>query len=81
VVEGLGEHGTRVADREGDELHPFPVSSKGRDRGGGYFSVFFSNLMSLSRSLYNPTSTMTRVHYFLSKEVESGEGESGTPLA
>jgi len=40
VVEGLCQRGTRVANREGDELHPSPEFFEGRDEGG-YFSVFF----------------------------------------
>jgi hypothetical protein len=48
---------------------------------GEYFSVFLSNLMSQPRSLQNPISTMMRVHCLLSKEVGSGEGVFGTPLA
>ena len=48
---------------------------------GEYFSVFLSILMSRPRSLQKPISTMTRVHSFLSKEVGSGEGVSGIPLA
>jgi hypothetical protein len=46
-----------------------------------YFSVFLSNLMSQPRSLQKLISTMMRVYYLMSKEVGSGEGASGTPLA
>jgi hypothetical protein len=81
VVEGLGNRVTRVADGEGNELHPSPVSCEGRNEGG-YFSVFFSILLSQPRSLHMPISTMLRVQCFLSKEVGSGEGEFvGTSLA
>jgi hypothetical protein len=48
---------------------------------GEYFSVFFSILMSQPRFLNKPISTMTRVHYYLSTEVGSGEEASGTSLA
>ncbi len=48
---------------------------------GENFSVFSSNLMSQPRSLQNPISMMMRVHCFLLKEVGSGEGVFGTPLA
>ena len=82
MVEGPGECGTRVADGKCNELPPSPMSSEGRDEGGGgYFSVFLSNLTSQPRSLQNPISTMMRVQFFLSKEVKSGEGVFGTPLA
>ncbi len=47
---------------------------------GEYFVIFSSNLSSQPRSLQKPISTMMRVHY-LSKEVGSGEGVSGTPRA
>jgi hypothetical protein len=47
----------------------------------GYFSVFLSDLMSQPRSMQKPISMMMRVHSFLSKEVGSEEGVSGTPLA
>ena len=49
--------------------------------GGGYFSVFLSILISQPRSLQKPISTMMRAHCFLSNEVGSGAGVSGTPLA
>ena len=29
-----------VADGEGDEVHPSPVSSKGRDQGGVFLGLF-----------------------------------------
>ena len=48
---------------------------------GKYFSIFLSNLTSQPRSVQKPISTMMRVHYFLLKEVGSGEGVFGTPLA
>ncbi len=48
---------------------------------GEYFSVFSSSLMSQPRSLQNPISMMMIVHYFLLKEVGSGEGVFGNPLA
>jgi hypothetical protein len=69
VVEVLGKRGARVADAKGDKIHPFPVSFEGRDEGGGYLSVFFSLLMSQSKSLHKPISTMMRVHSFFSKGV------------
>ena len=37
VIEGLVKRGARVADGEGDELHPSPVFLEGRDRRGGNF--------------------------------------------
>ena len=48
---------------------------------GEHFSVFSSSLMSQPRSLQKPISTRMRVHYILLKEVGSGEGVFGTPLA
>ena len=39
VVESLGERGARMADREGNELHPSPVFLEDRDEGG-VFSAF-----------------------------------------
>ena len=48
---------------------------------GEYFSVFLSNLTSQPRSLQKPISTRMRVHCILLKEVGSGEGVFGTPLA
>ena len=48
---------------------------------GEYFSVFLLNLVSQPRSMKKLISTMMRVHFFLSKDVGSGEGVSGTPLA
>ena len=48
---------------------------------GGFLLVFLSILMSQPRSLHKPISTMMRVHYLLSKEVGSGKGVFGTPLA
>ena len=48
---------------------------------GEYFSVFFSNFVSQLKSMHKPISTMMRMHCFMSKEVGSGEGLSGTPLA
>ena len=53
VLEGPRKCGTGMADREGHNLHPFPVFSEGRDEGE-YFSVFLSNLMSQPRSLQKP---------------------------
>ena len=29
-----------MADKEGDKLHPFPVSSEGRDEGGVLLGLF-----------------------------------------
>ena len=51
VVVDPSECGARVADGEGNELHPSLVSFLSRnERGGGggegYFSVFFSILLS-----------------------------------
>ena len=40
MVEGLGERGTRVTDEEGNDLHPSPVSSKGRNEGGAFLGIF-----------------------------------------
>ena len=34
MLEGLGECGARVTDGKGDELHPSPVFTEGRDEGG-----------------------------------------------
>ncbi len=48
---------------------------------GMYLLVLASSLSSHPRSLQNPISTTMRVQSFLLKEVGSGEGESGTPLA
>ena len=48
---------------------------------GEYFSVFSSNLMSQPRFMQKPISTRMRVHCILLKEVGSGEGGFGTPLA
>ncbi len=48
---------------------------------GEYFSVVLSNLAAQPRSLQKPISMMIRVHYFVSKQVGSGKGVSGTPLA
>ena len=48
---------------------------------GEYFSVFFSILMSQPRSLQKAVSTMMRVNCFVTKEVRSGEGAFGVPLA
>jgi len=48
---------------------------------GEYFAVFSSHLTSQPRSLQTPISTMMRVDYVLLKEVGSGEGVFGTPLA
>ena len=79
MFEGSSKCGTRVADGKGNELHPSPIRSEGRDEGG-YFSVFLSNLASQSRYLQKRISTMMRVHYFMSKEVGSGEGVIRTPL-
>ncbi len=73
MVEGLGERGIRVADKEGNELHPCLVSYEGRNVGE-YFSVFFSILLSQPSSLQKPISTMTRVHCFPSKEIGSEGG-------
>ena len=39
VVEGPSESSTRVADEKGIELHPSPISSEGRDEGGGVLLV------------------------------------------
>ena len=80
MIQGPSQGGTRVADREGHKLNPSPVFSEGRDEGG-YFSVFLSNLMSQPRSVQKLISTRMRVHCFLLKEVGSGKGVSGTPLA
>ena len=46
VVEGHGECGVRVADGEGNELHPFPVLPRAAMRGG----VFFGLLLDLNVS-------------------------------
>ncbi len=48
---------------------------------GEYFSVFSSNLMSQTRSLQKPISTRMKLHCIVLKEVGSGEGMFGTPLA
>ena len=40
MVHGLGERGTRVADGEGNELHPSPVSSEGRNEEGVFLCLF-----------------------------------------
>jgi hypothetical protein len=80
VAYGSREYSARVADGEGDELHPSPVILEGRDEGG-VFIVFFSILAKQPKSLQKPISRMMRVHVFLSKEVGLGEGVSGTPLA
>ena len=80
VVEGPIECGTRVVDGNGNKLHPSQYLLRASMRGE-YFSVFLWNLTSQPRSLQKLISTMTRVHYFLSKEVGSGEGASRTPLA
>ena len=71
LVQGRCGCGTRVADGEGNELHPSPSSFEAA-KSGEYFSVFSSSLMSHPRSLQKPTSTMIRVQFFLSKEVGSG---------
>ena len=34
MVQGPSKYGARVADREGQKLHPSPVFSEGRDEGG-----------------------------------------------
>ena len=71
MLEGPGKYGARVADGNGNELHPSPLVSKGRDEGE-YFSVFLSNLMPQPRSLQKTISMMMRVYCFLSKVVGSG---------
>ena len=48
---------------------------------GAYFEVFSSSFSTQPKSLQKPISMMMSVHCFLSKEVGSGEGKSGTPLA
>ncbi len=48
---------------------------------GMYMLVLASSLSSHARSRQNPISTTMRVQCFLLKEVGSGEGESGNPLA
>ncbi len=48
---------------------------------GEYLSVFLSNLATQPRSLQKPISMMFRVQCYLSKEVGSGEGVFGMPLA
>ena len=45
-----------------------------------YFEVFSSSFSTQPKSVQKPISMMMSVHCFLSKEVGSGEGESGTPL-
>jgi len=40
VFESHGECSARVADDEGDELHPFPVITTGRNKGGGFLHIF-----------------------------------------
>ena len=80
VFEVPCECGARVSDGEGDELHPSLVVHEGRN-DGGVFLGFFSILISQAKSLHKPISTRMRVQCFLSNEVRSGEGESGTPLA
>ncbi len=69
-----------MADGEGNELHPSPIPFEGRDEGG----VLLGLLVDLD--------VAAEVHaeadldndegaFFLSKEVGSGEGVYGTPLA
>ncbi len=48
---------------------------------GMYLLVLVSRFSSHHRSRQNPISMMMRVRSFLLKDVGSGEGESGTPLA
>ena len=40
MLKGLGEFGTRVADGKGNELHPSPIPSEGRDEGGVFLGLF-----------------------------------------
>ena len=80
MLEGLGECGARVADGKGNELHPSPVFSEGRDEGG----VLLGPLVELSVAA--EVSAKADLDddegaLFLSKEVGSVEGVSGTPLA
>jgi hypothetical protein len=73
---GLGECSSRFANGEGDELHPSQYFLRATKRGE-YSSFFF---MSKPKSMQKPISTRMRVQYLLLGEVDSGVGESGTPL-
>ncbi len=53
------ECGARVADGEGDELHPSPVVPEGRNEGRVFLGLF-SILMSQPKSLQKPISTRMR---------------------
>ena len=41
IFEGSDECSARVADGKGDEFHPSPVFSEGRDKRGVLFGLFF----------------------------------------
>ena len=71
LVQGLGECGSRVFDGEGNELHPSPVSSEGRQEGG----VFPGLLLVLNVAAEIPAKAdldEDEGAFFLSKEVGSG---------
>ena len=69
-----------MADGKGNKLHPSPIPFEGRDEGG----VFLGLLVELNVAagvLVEPDLGYDEGALFSSKEVGSGEGVSGTPLA
>ena len=78
---GIGEGNANVADRDGNDLHFFHISSRTETRVA-YFSVFYWSLVSQSKSLHKSTTMMMmRLNFLRLKVFEFGKGVSGTPLA
>ena len=77
VIEGRYERSLCVSDKFTLSWYFLRAAMRGR----GYFSGFFSILMSRPKSLEKHISMRMMVACFLLNEIGSREGEFGTPLA
>ena len=81
MVQGPSKCSALVADREGHKLHPSPVFSEGRYEWGVLLSLLVELSVAAEVSAKAELDDNEGALFFWSKEVGSGEGVSGTPLA